>query len=215
MTKIITFASSKGGSGKSTLCVNIAAYFGVRGKKVTILDADFQRSAHDWINDSSDPLLKSIAAISAQSEADIQRAAEETSADVLCIDSQGAINQELGICLALADVIITPCRPSRDDSVGLGWINAFAQQSKTAYENSDPVLLAVMNAVNKRSAVFLHTVSQLHDDGFNVAKTALSQRVSYAEANVNRCSIFAQNSLAAHEMRSLGLEIYTLLKERE
>jgi len=86
---------------------------------------------------------------------------------------------------------------------------------KTAYENSDPVLLAVMNAVNKRSAVFLHTVSQLRDDGFNVAKTALSQRVSYAEANVNRCSIFAQNNLAAHEMRSLGLEIYTLLKERE
>jgi len=101
-------------------------------KKSHHAGADFQRSAHDWINDSSDPLLKSISAISAQSEVDIQSAAEETNADVLCIDSQGAINQELGICLALADVIITPCRPSRDDSVGLGWINAFAQQSKNS-----------------------------------------------------------------------------------
>ncbi len=40
-TKIITIASGKGGVGKSVLAVNIGLVLAERGKKVTLMDADF------------------------------------------------------------------------------------------------------------------------------------------------------------------------------
>ncbi len=40
-TRIITFASGKGGVGKSIMAVNLAVLFSRNNKKVTILDADF------------------------------------------------------------------------------------------------------------------------------------------------------------------------------
>jgi len=43
-TRIITVANLKGGVGKTTLAANMAAYFDGRGKRVLVVDADYQGS---------------------------------------------------------------------------------------------------------------------------------------------------------------------------
>ena len=45
----ILVLNPKGGSGKTTLATNIAAYYAIRGYKVALIDYDMQGSALDWL----------------------------------------------------------------------------------------------------------------------------------------------------------------------
>ncbi len=49
--RTIVVINSKGGSGKTTLAINIAAHYAVEGKKVALVDFDRQKSALDWLAD--------------------------------------------------------------------------------------------------------------------------------------------------------------------
>jgi chromosome partitioning protein len=47
--RTILILNPKGGSGKSTLATNIASYFALKGKNVTLADCDPQSSSIDWL----------------------------------------------------------------------------------------------------------------------------------------------------------------------
>ena len=48
MGKIISFSNQKGGTGKTTLAVNIAVLWSNSEYKVAVLDADSQKSFTHW-----------------------------------------------------------------------------------------------------------------------------------------------------------------------
>ena len=54
--KIINISNVSGGVGKSTTAIELATYFGMKGKKVLIVDADMQASATDCIGAKGQPL---------------------------------------------------------------------------------------------------------------------------------------------------------------
>ena len=60
MAKVVTFANVKGGSGKSTLCINMAAILIRAGYSVAILDSDQQKCSQDWITGTKDKLLSRV-----------------------------------------------------------------------------------------------------------------------------------------------------------
>ena len=47
--KTIMVINSKGGSGKTTIAVNVAAYYAYKGLEVTLVDLDPQKSSLDWL----------------------------------------------------------------------------------------------------------------------------------------------------------------------
>ncbi len=60
MAKVVSFSNQKGGVGKTTSCVNIAAQIANKGKKVLLIDMDPQGNATSGLGLSKSKIKKSI-----------------------------------------------------------------------------------------------------------------------------------------------------------
>ena len=49
MGKVISFANQKGGTGKTTLGINLAVLWSNSGYRVAVIDADKQKSLTNWL----------------------------------------------------------------------------------------------------------------------------------------------------------------------
>ena len=206
VAEVVTFANVKGGSGKSTLCINMAAILIREGYTVALIDADQQKCSQDWITGTKDKFLSRVEIID-QAEF---KASENVDVDFLLIDTQGSLTKEMAQFLFQSSLIITPCRVSRDDIVGQGWIEVFLKQSNLDVKKAP--ILTVLNGVNKRSSILSHVIEQLKEDGIKVAKTCISQRVCFAETNVNKISVIGYNKPATEEIVDLTNEALNLIK---
>ncbi len=208
MSKIVTFANVKGGSGKSTLCVNIAAMLVKLNRSVCVIDSDPQQSTYDWIINTKDPLLSQV---NCRDVSNLE-ALSDIDDEFILIDTQGNLNKELADFLKISSLVLVPCRVSRDDIVGQGWVQMFLQKSQS--EKKTTPIMAILNGVNKRSQILSHIKQQLNEDGTKVAQTTVSQRVCFSETNVNKMSVIRYNNAAEGEISDLTSEIINLLRNK-
>lgn len=102
--RTILILNPKGGCGKSTLATNIAGYFAIKGKKVTLADCDSQASSQDWM--SARPDSRSTINC-ATLKKDHLKVPKET--EILIMDTPaGVSDKRLNKFLAQAQTMIMP-----------------------------------------------------------------------------------------------------------
>ena len=122
--KTILVANPKGGSGKTTLSVNIAGYLANRGQHVALLDLDRQQSATQWLalRPGHLPPIKILGSKKEETQRN----------DWLVIDSPAALHgKNLAHALKLASKIIVPVAPSLFDlQASRDFLKTLAEEKK-------------------------------------------------------------------------------------
>jgi chromosome partitioning protein len=103
---IIVLGSQKGGVGKSTLAVSIAAYLMALGKRVLIVDADDQKSVLTWYNNRPEN-LPHMPVTGASGNIKAMLKEHEKSYDFVIADCAGRDSAEMRSGLMAADVFIS------------------------------------------------------------------------------------------------------------
>src|ERR1700687_4064770 len=107
---IIVIANSKGGVGKSTIAVHLAAWLHEQGHSVTLADCDTQQSSSEWAKEAV-PEVKAVR-LSDPDEILDRLPALGQQTDFVVADGPGSNSETSRALLLRADLAIVPCKAS-------------------------------------------------------------------------------------------------------
>ena len=114
---IVLIGGEKGGTGKSTIATNLAAYLANRSDDVVLLDADSQATAKRWVErrNNSHPELSRVHCV--QKTGDILETIRDLSTryQQVIIDAGGRDSEELRSAMVAAQKLYTPLKASQPD----------------------------------------------------------------------------------------------------
>ena len=114
--RIITIASSKGGVGKSTLCIMLAGAFVSRGQRVHVIDLDENATVARWHNQHNVQMAgMSVASIRPELFSEHLKVAKESNPHAILIDVAGVYEKTLLQAMARSHLVIIPAQPSEPD----------------------------------------------------------------------------------------------------
>jgi chromosome partitioning protein len=108
---IVVAAALKGGAGKTTTAVYLAAVAASNRRSVSLIDADPQASAADWIENSPDNRLQKVNVIEAPTDRLLAKALDRVGDDdVAVVDTPPGHERLLTKALDRATVAVVPTR---------------------------------------------------------------------------------------------------------
>ena len=141
--RTIAFVTQKGGSGTSTLCINLSIAAQEAGRSVCILEMDRQATVSDWAEnrEGEGPEVAQVEAT--QLDAVIQRL-QGSGYDYVFIDTPGVDSPGTHSAIRAADLCVIPCRPTPAD------LRAFKPTLAAVYR-LDKAFAFVLNQAPPRS----------------------------------------------------------------
>ncbi|WP_273403494.1 ParA family partition ATPase [Actinobacillus porcinus] len=207
--KVIAVLSQKGGSGKSTISINIARCLQLKGYNVALIDTDPQASAREWNALAADDFFPVYGCDKGISEKEIKQL--EKVADFVVIDGAPRIEKSMADSIRLADYILIPLKPSQFDI----WACKDSIELVQTRMQIDDKLKAglVLSQVNKQTNLTKEVI-QFINESFDISLLPYSTglRVSYAEVLSLGGSVFeGQSKEAKEEITDITNEILTQL----
>ena len=198
----IAVTQRKGGVGKTTVAVNIAAELHRRFGNVTLIDADPQRSAMRWEQPGRLAFAVHEQPISETFEGEWIDAIRRLPYDMMVIDTPPN-ERAVGAAVAISDVVIVPCTPSGLDIEATEKTLELVRSARALRTTPLSVLL-VPNRIDLRTLEGQQIEAELETFGEPVAP-GIASRTDFVRAFATGTSVaeFARNSLGDRQIRAL------------
>jgi chromosome partitioning protein len=205
MGHVITIAQQKGGSGKTTLAVNLATALAARGLSVALLDTDPQGSLGRWFMARRDRLGAAGMEFSTASAWGVSYECEKLKKahDIVIVDTPPKVDADLRPALREAALVLIPVASSHLDLWAVeGVTDLITREGRPA--------LIVLNRT-KAGTRLAAEVAQAAGDLADVAAATLSQRVAYAETMGQGLAATEVRGPARAEVAALADEVLARL----
>ena len=203
---IISFQNQKGGVGKTTLSINVAAALALTGLRVLIVDSDPQGSVRDWASVREDTPPFHIIGMDRPT---IHRDLPEMTAnyDHIIIDAPPRVSELARSAILASDCVVIPVQPSPYDVWAAKEIVAIINEATVFKENIKSVF--VINRKITNTAIGREVKDALQVYNLPVLDAQVCQRVLFAESAATGKTIFEVDPLsqAAVEIQTLTNEI--------
>ncbi len=218
--KIIAVCNQKGGSGKTTLSMQLAGTLARKKNKVLVVDADPQGTATRWAASADDenPFPASVIGLSAASEK-VHREVKKFVGDYdfIVIDCPPAADSPVPqSALLIADLALVPIIPSPLDL----WASVGIRQVIENVSDINETLTArlVVNQCQPKTNLAKDTLEVLPEFGIPVCKNYLRQRTAYRQSAVFGQTVQDFGSKAKdaiQEIEALTKEVLSILKNKK
>lgn len=185
--KIITVAHQKGGVGKTTLTLNLAASLKNGGLRVALLDIDLQGSLAG-ISDE----LEDIAFVQPDELSNIGKLPY----DVLIIDTPPYLINSLNDLFAISDYVLIPSKVGFFDVMAIRATLAIIREAQKT--RPDLKYGVVLNMLKSRTSITDDIRQILESYEANVLKTVILDRVSYTRSSITN-GVFSTDDVKAHD----------------
>jgi chromosome partitioning protein len=214
--KVVGVCGRKGGSGKTTTAVHLAAELTTRGLSTVLIDCDTQGSAKHWSAPGRLPMkVESRPLEPGQNIAQWSAGIRAIEADFLVLDSPPHLDAALGGVIGLSDLAVIPCGPSGLDLIATAETVSLVREIRAATGGGKPKITLVPNRIDQRTASGRQLETALEDLGEDVSpgvhsRTALADAfnlgVWVGEYAPDSAADLEVQNLASHVLNLLGLK---------
>ncbi len=209
---IVACVGQKGGVGKSTIAVAIAAELAARRKKVLLVDADPQGTATTWHDVATEEGHEAPTVIAMTGALHKPNQLPKLAADFdhVVIDTPPRLAETQRSAMMVATIALLPCGPSTGDV----WAIAASVKVVTEARDFRPKLKAaiILNRVRAGTTAAKGAREALGDSGLPVLKSELGLRQAFSEALAAGLGVgaYAPHDLASSEVTALVDELLSM-----
>lgn len=181
---IVAFVSPKGGVGKSTSCLALAASLAFRGERVQIIDFDQTETLWRWYGANANARAIPNLSVEKGPDKDLENFIKDIwdrQSGYVFIDLAGSLTHQMLLMATFAHLTITPSKPSEPDIVEASKLAA--QLNAIATKVGKPILHRIL--LNEVPALLqthqAHVIDQIDASNLHRFQTIMHTRAAFPE----------------------------------